>query len=329
MSEQNTALVEAPDPFQGRSPSLAEYEAYRTTGKVEEKAVATKVEEKAPPAAAEKSEAKPPEGEEPSKTEQEKREQERDEHGRFKKVEFSPEQQEVLNREIAKAKRKFQREFEERYAKTSEKEATPAEKKAETASAPPEEPKLPKLSEYKGTVEEFEKEVAEFPAKHAAWMESQRTQTEKAQAVQQKLSQSEAKARKTYPDYEEVTDALFRDVKADEEPKLPPHVLKGIAEESDDPHSLTYYLAKNRDEFRRMTALKPEQVLREVVKLDARIALTPAPVEKPKPAKPKPVETVNTRQANTGFDVNDEKLSPDEWRARREEQLAARRRALS
>ena len=115
------------------------------------------------------------------------------------------------------------------------------------------------------------------------------------------------------------------DIKNNEEPQLPPHVLKAIAEESEDPHELTYYLAKNRDEFRRLALLSPDQTLREVLKLDFKIATAPAPVKTPPKDKPRPPEPVGARASSSAFDVNDEKTDGEEWARERNKQVAARR----
>lgn len=323
MPEQPEVMA---DPFAGGEPTFEEFSKYRESGEIPER-----FKSKEAPAAEEKSDAKPQEGKEPSKeAEQEKKEPQRDEQGKFKKVEFSAEQQDVFDREFRKKEAKLRREYEARIAEISKQRETAPTKQPVAATAPPnEEPKLPKLSEFAGTVEEFEKEVAEFPAKHAAWVDAQRTQSERTNSVKQKLTESEARAHKNHPDYKDEFEALTRDIQADEEPKLPDHVLRTIAEETDDPHELSYYLAKNRDEFRRLAALKPHEALREVLKLEAKIAYSskaPAQVEKPKPQKPRPPEPVGGRQASGAFDVNDDATDGDAWLQERNKQIAARRR---
>jgi hypothetical protein len=281
-----------------------------------------------------KDEAKSPEGEEPSKeAEQEKKGPDRDEQGKFKakeaKIEFSPEQQAAFDKAFSRREAKLRREYEARIAEISTTKGTEPVK-TETSTAAPKRPELPKLLEYKGTIEEFDKEVSEYPAKLAAYLDSERQQKEHASSIQKRINESEAKALKAHSDYKEVYEALTEDVKSKDEPELPQHVIKAIAEESEDPYELTYYLAKNRDEFRRFAELRPNQVLREVVKLDTRLALQaqapPAPVKEAKPAKPAPPAPVGARAATSGFDVNDDSLTPDEWRRQREKQLYGRSR---
>lgn len=316
--------VETPDPFKGGETSFEEYSKYRKDGTVPERFKAETKEEPKEPSEAK---AETVEGKEPSKeAEQEKAEQERDEQGKFrKKVEFTPEQQEAFDRAFRKREAKLRREFEERYAKTSEAQATPAEK-AETADADetPTRPELPKVSEFKGTLEEYDKAVAEYPAKLQAFLDHERQSQERAQSVAQRLTTSEAKAVKAHSDYQTEVEALYEDIRNDEEPKFRDDIIATIAEESEDPHELTYYLAKNRAEFRRIAALEPHQVLREVLKLELRMQAAPAPDKKPAEPKPKPPAPVGARATSSAFDVNDTSLSPDEWARQRNEQLSKR-----
>jgi hypothetical protein len=123
--------------------------------------------------------------------------------------------------------------------------------------------------------------------------------------------------------------ALQDDIQSNEEPSVA-RVMSSrpYAEETDDPHEVTYYLAKNREEFRRFASLTPDQAAREAIKLDTRLALqaaAPAPDKKPAEPKPKPPAPVGGRASATAFDVSDTSLSSaDEWAKLRNEQLNAR-----
>lgn len=307
---------EVPDPFKGEEPSFKEFSDWRDTGELPERF-------KEPPAAAEKpAEIEPVK--ESGETEQEK--QERDDKGKFsKKVEFTPEQQEAFDRAFRKREAKLRREFEQQYAaKTSVVQPTAGEK-PETAA--PTRPEPPKLSTYKGTIEEFEKELAEYPAKLQAFHDATSQQQQKRQSIEKKLSSSESKTVKAHPDYKDEFQSLADDIKNNDEPALPPHVLQAIAEESEDPHGLTYYLAKNREEHRRLAELSPAAALREVLKLDLKIAAEPAPAKVEPKVKPKPPEPVGGRQVTSAFDVSDESMDSDEWARKRNKQLADRRAA--
>jgi len=283
-----------------------------------------------PPAAKETSEAKPQEGKEPSKeAEQDK---ERDEHGKFKarepKVEFTPEQQAAFDKAFSRREAKIRREYEAKIAELGKTQGTEPVK-TETSTAP-QKPELPKLSEYKGTIEEYEKEVKDYPARLAAYLEAERQHSERIASLERRNKESEAKALKTHADYKEEFEALTKDIANNDEPKLPDYVLQALAVESEDPHELAYYLAKNREEFRRFAALKPDQVLREVIKLDAKLSFQaqtpPAQEKKQAPAKPAPPAPVGARAASMGFDVNDEAMSAEEWVRQRNKQLAERGR---
>jgi hypothetical protein len=328
MSEQVVAPAEAVDPFEGKEVSFEEFSNYRKTGEVPERIKAEAPKE--PPVA----QAETVDGEEPAKeAEQEQKEPERNEKGQFKAkekpAEFSPEQQQVFDRAFSKREAKIRREYEARIADlTSKQTGTAPDKPTIQPDAPPKRPELPKLSEFAGTLEDFDKEVGEYPAKLAAYLDAERQQKERVSSVQKRIDASEAKAKKAHPDYADEFKALQDDIQSNEEPRLPDHVIKAIAEETDDPHEVTYYLAKNREEFRRFASLTPDQAAREAIRLDTRLALqaaAPAPDKKPAEPKPKPPAPVGGRASATAFDVNDTSTSADEWAKQRNEQLAKRR----
>lgn len=336
-----TTPVETPDPFKGGQPTFVEYSDYRKTGELPER---FKEQDEAPkPPAADKP-AETVEGKEPSETEQEKQERERDEAGKFtKKAEFNADQQKVLNREIAKAKNaerakaraEIQAEFEQRYAaKTSDTpKGTPPVQEA--AAAPdtnePMPPDIPNLNAWTGTIEEYDAAVKQYPAKLKAFMNAQRQHEQSTQALTQRLATSEAQVMKKYPDAEQEIKDLYADIQGGAEPMLGPGALQLLKERSANPYELTYQLAKNREDLRRLAAINNrEDFLVELVRLDTKIQLgkSATPVHDPKPAKdpkPKPPEPVGARATSSAFDVNDESLDADTWAARRNEQLAKKR----
>lgn len=330
-----TAPVEAPDPFKGLPTSHQEFSDWRRTGELPER---FKEAEKPEPPAAPEQVAETVEGKEPSETEQEKQERERDEKGKFaKKVEFSPEQQEVFNREIKRAKAKARTEFEQQLAaKTSETpKVTPTVQEAAAApeSNEPLPPELPNLDTWTGTIAEYNAAAKSFPAKFTAFLDAKRQSEQNAQALNQRLSESEAKVIKEYPDAKELINELFADIQGGAEPKLEPVALQLLQEKSSNPYELTYHLAKNREDFQRLASIKnPVDALVEIVRLDTKLQLsksavaTPVHAETPaKVAKPRPPEPVGARQSSTAFDVNDDKLDPDTWAKLRNEQVAKAR----
>ena len=182
------------------------------------------------------------------------------------------------------------------------------------------------------SIEEYDKEVAEYPEKLRAFLDAQRQVSEQAKSFKERLEKSEKAAKKAHPDYEEEFSKLQTEIQAGEEIGLPPHVLKAIAEDADDPHELTYHLITNRDEWQRFTNLSPKDALREVLKLEAKLQVTKdapkEPAPKPKKAEtkaPPPPDPVGARPVVAAFDVNDEKLSADEWLEKRNAQLAKKR----
>lgn len=332
MSTSVVTPTEVADPFNGQEVSGEEYVNYRLTGELPErfKTVEQKTEPPAPT-------GETVEGQEPSEAEQETG-KERDEHGKFKAKEdealFSPEQQKAFDRAFRKREAKLRREYEDRLAQASSNtQATDPAKEPENAdeSSEPKRPELPKLADYQGTIEEYDKEVAEYPAKLQAFLDAQRQTAEKQTAFKKRLETSEKAAKKAHPDYAEEFDKLQAEIQAGEEVGLPAHVLQAIAEDADDPHELTYHLITNRDEWQRFTNLSPKEALREVLKLEAKMQVSkdskePAPVKKEAKTKaPAPPDPVGARPVVAAFDVNDEKLSAEEWREKREAQLAKRR----
>lgn len=327
------APVEAPDPFKGGSPTLEEFSIYRKDGTVPERFQdEPKAEE--PPAAPAK-EAKTVEDQGTSETEQEKEERERDEQGKFKKrIKFDSDQQaevdRIVKKRLAEDRASRRNREPEPAAQTSvAHQGTPPVKEA-VAAAPQNElvpPKIPNLNTWAGTAEEYEKAVDEYPVKLEAYLDAKRQFQEQGQALSKRLIESEAAAAKAHPDYKEKFDELVEDIRAGAASPLPPHVLRAIAEESENAHEITYHLAANRDEYTRFASLSPQQAIREVLRLDVKLSTkpeaAPAHVEAPaKPTKPKPPEPVGARASSSAFDVNDEKTDANEWHKRRNEQVA-------
>ena len=337
MSEATPAVAVEQDPFQGQEPSFEEFSEFRATGKVPER---FKPAETAPPAASQE-EAKPVEDKGTSEAEQEAK-PERAEDGKFKAKEtkeplFTPEQQKAFDKAFARREAKLRREFEEQLAaKTSSNTqgAAPAkEPTKEAASTEPQPPEIPDITTFAGTAEEFQKALKDYPAQLAAYLEAKRTHEESQKSLAKRLAESEANARKSHADFQEQFDSLIADVESGEEPKLPQHVLKALAEDTDDPHSVSYYLATNREEYRRLAELTPNQALKEVLKLEFKLQrekeAAKAPAQEPKPRQtsaPAPPEPVGARATAKAFDVSDESMSADEWAKKRNEQVFGRRR---
>lgn len=339
MSEATPAVAEVHDPFNGQSPSFEEFSKFRETGEVPERFKPAAPEPK--PAATEQ-EAKPAEDKGTSEAEQEQK-QEREQDGKFKAKDkeplFSADQQKAFDRAFAKREAKLRREFEEQIAalktsSTTQATAPAKEPTKEAATTEPQPPEIPDITTFPGSAEEFQKALKEYPAKLAAYLKAQSEHEASVKSLQKRLADSEAAARKEHADFQDQFDGLVADVESGEEPKLPQEVLKAIAEETDDPHGITYHLAANRDEYRRLAELTPNQALKEVLKLEFKLqrekeAAKAKPAQEPKPRQtsaPAPPEPVGARATAKAFDVNDESLSADEWAKKRNELVFGKRR---
>lgn len=337
MSDAIQAVAVEQDPFQGQEPTFEEFSKFREDGTVPERFKPAAAE---PKSEAPKEEAKTAEVTEPSKSEQEQK-QERAEDGKFKAKDkeplFSAEQQKAFDNAFKKREAKLRREFEEQIAaikkSSTTQDTTPAKESAPAASSEPQPPEIPDITTFAGSAEEFQKALKEYPAKLAAYLKAQAQHEESTKSLQKRLADSEANARKEHADFQDQFDGLVADVESGEEPKLPQEILKAIAEDTEDPHGLTYYLAAHREEYRRLAELQPGQALKEVLKLEFKIqrekeSAKEKPAQEPKPRQtsaPAPPEPVGARVTAKAFDVNDESLSADEWAKKRNEQVYKRR----
>lgn len=139
------------------------------------------------------------------------------------------------------------------------------------------EPKPQDFKDYESFVKaqarwEARQEVAALRRETEA-MQQQREALERAHAVKEKLSAGAAK----HPDFEEV-------VFADDLPISEP--MAAAIAESDVSADLAYYLGQNRDEALRISKLLPTQQVREIAKLESKLAATPAPTRAPAPIVP-------------------------------------------
>jgi hypothetical protein len=101
--------------------------------------------------------------------------------------------------------------------------------------------------------------------------------------------------------------------------------------ELDNSADVLYALCKNPQLFAALETLSPNQRVEELSRLSNNIARRSATSEDgerksaPKAAeKYAPIEPVGARATARAFDVNDESLSPSEWRKKREEQIRRR-----
>ena len=159
----------------------------------------------------------------------------------------------------------------------------------------------------------------EYIAAKIDYTVSQRIQEQQATAVlQQKgqtVAQLEAQAKESYPDYEEAASVMLNHGLA----RVPQ--FREILLDADNPAKLTYYLGKNPDELEKISSMTPNQALRYIGKLEAKISDTPspAPATKPVTSAPKPIAPLGSAKPSGIAEKDPEKMTMAEyaaWRAK-------------
>jgi hypothetical protein len=147
-------------------------------------------------------------------------------------------------------------------------------------------------------------------------LERSKLQTEQAKLVQTFTERREAFL-KTAPDYDEVMESV------DDVPLTP--ALREIILTSENGPEIAYELAKNRDEFERISKLSPLAVAREVGKLESRLSAksSDGKTEQKKITKaPKPIDPVNAGgKGSAAKSIADPNLSQAEYERLRKEQM--------
>lgn len=167
--------------------------------------------------------------------------------------------------------------------------------------------------------------VGEYAKAYLKWERKQEREAEKAERAresqtaeqtkaQQRLIAQVAEARKQYPDYAEVMQAVKWEA--------PSHVATFIIE-SDNGARMAYHLAKDADAYNRIVALSPTRAVAELGKLEDKLfGEAKAPEVKPKPADvskaPPPIEPLEAKTTPVVKDPKD--MSFAELRAYRDSQ---------
>lgn len=326
MPEVQTLVESSPtevqDPFNGQTPSLREFQSYRTSGEVPER---FKPAEAAEPATAEI----PAEGDEPEKVATES---------------ASENDQEPPEGIGNKARRRFEKilaEIKELKSKLAQ-QAKPDDKPAPSAAPqaqqiPPTRPE-PTLDDKNedGTLKYADYVV--FVKDLGRWSAEQTIHAERQRDIQQKqvqqLTETVESARKRYGDeFESVLEPTAGVINS----SFAPNVMEAIAS-SDVSPEIIYTLGtdkKTMDELQRLSKVNPTQAIKYIGALEAGIrqelaadepdpATEPAPEPK-KTSAPKPPAPV-TGASSRAFDVSDDSLSPEQWMRKRNEQVAQRRK---
>jgi hypothetical protein len=172
----------------------------------------------------------------------------------------------------------------------------------------------PSRDDYDSDIDYIEARATWIADKRVSSILREDEEKKRTESVREKYQRSMKDASEEYDDFDEVID--------DSHIQLTPAVERAIVESEISGH-LSYYLAKHEDEIRRLNSLSPQQVLREMGKLEARIEGEKSakanskelPVSKAAPPH-KPVSSKGT--AN----IDEDKLSDKEWITRRQAYLA-------
>ena len=306
------------DPFKGQTPSLQEYNQYRTSGEVPERFNPA---EDAEPATAET----PAEGDEP-------------ENETESASENDQEPPEGIGK---KARRRFEKilaENKELKAKVAQ-QAKPDDKPAPSAAPqvrqiPPTRPE-PTLDDKNedGTLKYAD--YAVYVKDLGRWSAEQTLHESQQREIQQKqvqqLTEIVESARKRYGDeFESVLEPTAGVINS----SFAPNVMEAIAS-SDVSPEIIYTLGtdkKTMDGLQRLSKVNPTQAIKYIGALEAGIrqelaadetepAVAPETKQTTAPKPPVPVSGPSSR----AFDVSDESLSPEDWARKRNADLARRR----
>jgi hypothetical protein len=195
------------------------------------------------------------------------------------------------------------REAEEREARLAQYKEPP--KAAEPPAAPQGKPKLddfPSYDDYQEALTEW-KVDQRLQAKQDEARKHQQTtaQHRYQQDLRAKFMESSDKARERYDDFDDVVGS----------PSL--RVTEQVAMlvgETDDPGEVSYFLAKNPDEVKRLNGLSPARVAIELGRIETRISTKPVNVTKAPPPPAKATGKGAASKPNNAY-------TPAEWMAKR------------
>ncbi len=228
---------------------------------------------------------------------------------------------EIVEKRVARAKRAQERDLD---SVVSAKVAEALKPLTQPKTADPQAPKREDFADYELFVEAKAAHVAEqkfktlMDGQHKA--EQERQQQEREKTVTERYSDAVAKAASQYEDFEDGFIALQR-------MPIPNGVAVQLREaiaESDLAPQLLHHLATNPQDVQRIAQLSPARAVAEIGKLESKLtASAPAPTPKPAsaPAAPEPIEPLGGKAGTTG---NTLPRDPDEYRAKREQQMRER-----
>jgi len=237
--------------------------------------------------------------------------------------EAKPEQEEVTPEQAAKREgRRFERRLDKAYRQRAEAlaRAELLEKRLaeiETRIAAPKAVEgEPKLEQFDYDPEKYAAAKAEFAKTQAQKeFEARQRESQEKQARQKLLADWEEKAERALDKYED-----FNDLVGNLEPNNP--LITAIME-ADNGEDIAYHLAKNPKEAQRLLKLSPTSQLREIGKLEAKLASKPVELKAPSKA-PAPI-TPLTGQAPVVTDTPSDEDDTATWIRKRTKQVHGRR----
>ena len=329
MPEQSTPAASSPaeteDVFNGETPTLEEFNHYRSSGEIPERfKPAAKPQADSAPADLPKETAKA-EGDEPENV-----------------PDPAPDDEQEPPQNLgAKARRRFEKlaaEVKELKAQIAAQPKTDAKPESSTAPAPQQavqpgtrpKPKPDGMNQegkpYE-TYEDYVEDLADWKAEQRIAAERQRQVDQQAQAAI-RTKMDDARAR-----YEDADETILPTAKTIHEAQIPA-VVKQVIEDSEVYVDLCYVAGSDPDELQKFIALAQrdpraaigkvfeyERGIKEELAKNGTAAAAPEKKRTQAPAPPTPVGGASSR----GFDVNDDSLSADEWFQKRNAQLERRR----
>jgi len=202
------------------------------------------------------------------------------------------------------------------------------------AGEPKSEKVEPKSAEGKPKSEDFESH-AEYVEALTDWKIEQREKAKEVLAQKSQLEADQEKALNSHyereeafaeknEDYPEVVAALFKST------KNASAALQDLIVSSENSPEILYALAKDPQEFKRINALSPMAMAREIGKIEAKLTANSSEEKKQEPNKltkaPKPIEPVGKGSKGTAVkSISDENISQADYERLRMEQIKKRR----
>jgi hypothetical protein len=339
-AEVSTQAVSSPaetaDPFNGESPSIAEYNTYRETGELPARfkpaETAASATADAPEETAEETEAETPKPASESDTEEEVQEQPHKVSPAEKRIKQLLAEKKDLERKLADA-------------------AKPTQQSDSSTAQQPKQPQ--NFSEWKKSfkpsawIEEYAKanpdssyEDANFAmAVHLSEVRDQfKTFEQQIKAQQDALEMAVNEAKERYEDFDEIKDTFLGKVLDGKGQPLIPIPVLSIINDSPLMADVLYTIGSDEGELEKFVAMarkNPNQAIRYIARVENLIeeefanqaggneATSGKAPEKQRTAAPAPPSPVGGSSSRS-FDVNDESLSAEDWFRKRNAQLAKR-----